>query len=86
MNNNIILGYQEFTRNMEKWLDKSSNDKVSIIVNRSKREDVIVLPISEYNSLEKTAYLLRSAANAEHLLRGMEAVRRVAENGEESRA
>jgi Txe/YoeB family toxin of toxin-antitoxin system len=34
-----------------------------------------VLAMSEYNSLEETAYLLRSPANAEHLSRGVEAVR-----------
>jgi antitoxin YefM len=73
-NNNIILGTREFTRNMGKWLDKSSNDKVNIIVTRSKGEDVIVLPMSEYNILEETAYLLRNPANAEHLLHGMKAV------------
>jgi PHD/YefM family antitoxin component YafN of YafNO toxin-antitoxin module len=31
--------------------------------------------MSEYNSLEETAYLLRSPANAGHLCRGIEAVR-----------
>jgi antitoxin YefM len=76
----IILGAREFTRNMGKWLDKSSNDKVSIVVTRSKGEDVIVLPMSEYNSLEETAYLLKSPANAEHLFRGVEAVRNMGEN------
>jgi antitoxin YefM len=78
--NNIILGAREFTRNMGKWLDKSSNDKVNIVVTRSKGEDVIVLPMSEYNRLEETAYLLRSPANAEHLLRGIDAVRNMEQN------
>jgi antitoxin YefM len=64
---------------MGKWLDKSSNDKVNIIVTRSKGEDVIVLPMSEYNSLEETAYLLRSPVNAEHLLCGVDAVRNMGE-------
>jgi antitoxin YefM len=79
--NNIILGAREFTRNMGKWLDKSSNDKVNIIITRSKGEDVIVLSMSEYNSLEETAYLLRSPANAEHLLRGIDAVQNIEQNG-----
>jgi antitoxin YefM len=65
---------------MGKWLDKSSNDKVNIVVTRSKGEDVIVLPMSEYNSLEETAYLLKSLANAGHLLRGMASVCRAGEN------
>jgi antitoxin YefM len=79
--NSIVLGAREFTRNMGKWLDKSSNDKINIVVTRSKGEDVIVLPMSEYNSLEETAYLLRNPANAEHLLRGIDAVRNINQNG-----
>jgi antitoxin YefM len=74
-NNSVTVGTREFTRNMGKWLAKSSNDKINIVVTRSKGEDVIVLPMSEYNSLEETAYLLKSPANAAHLLRGMDAVR-----------
>jgi antitoxin YefM len=80
MNNNIILGTREFTRNMGKWLNKSSNDKINIVVTRSRGEDVIVLPMSEYNSLEETAYLLKSPVNAEHLFRGIEAVRNMGNN------
>jgi antitoxin YefM len=82
MNTNLIMGTREFTRNMKKWLDKSSNDKVNIIVTRSNGEDVIVLPMSEYNSLEETAYLLKSPTNASHLLRGINAVRNASEEGE----
>jgi antitoxin YefM len=81
--NNLILGAREFTRNMGKWLDKSSNDKVNIIITRSKGEDVIVLPMSEYASLEETAYLLRNPANAEHLFRGIEAVQETVRNKNE---
>jgi antitoxin YefM len=66
---------------MGKWLDKLSNDKTTIVVTRPRGEDVIVLPMSEYDSLEETAYLLRSHANAAHLLRGMEAVRSAGESG-----
>jgi antitoxin YefM len=82
MNNSIVLGAREFNRSLGKWLDKSSNDKINIVVTRSKGEDVIVLPMSEYNSLEETAYLLRSPANAEHLRRGIEAVRTDGNGGE----
>ncbi|MDR3133498.1 MAG: type II toxin-antitoxin system prevent-host-death family antitoxin [Prevotellaceae bacterium] len=81
MNHHLTLGTREFTRNMGKWLDKSSSDKVGIIITRQKGEDVIVLPMSEYNSLAETAYLLKSPANAEHLFRGMEAVRNTTSNG-----
>jgi antitoxin YefM len=65
---------------MGKWLNKSSNDKVNIVITRPKGEDVIVLPMSEYSSLEETAYLLKTPANANHLLRGIEAVRNMWEN------
>jgi len=68
---NLMLGAREFTRNMGKYLDKISDDKVNVVVTRSKGEDVVVMPMSEYDSIIETLYLLRSPANAEHLRRGM---------------
>lgn len=61
----------EFRNNMKKTLDSVSNDKEIIIVHRANIEDVVLLPISEYNSLIETNYLLSSEMNRNHLERGI---------------
>lgn len=50
-------------------LDKVSVDKKTLIVRRSdkEKEDVVMIPISEYNSWIETDYLLSSEANRAHL-------------------
>ncbi len=69
--NSLFLGAREFTRGIGKYLDKISEDKISIVVTRSKSEDVVVLPISEYEGMLETLHLLQNPANAAHLRRGM---------------
>jgi len=78
---NLILGAREFTRNMGKYLDKVGEDKVNIVVTRSKGEDVVVLPASEYESMLETLHLLRSPANAGHLRMGMQEVKAAMQGG-----
>ncbi len=65
----------EFRNNMKKTLDSVSNDKEIIIVHRANIEDVVLLPISEYNSLIETSYLLASENNRKHLAKGIKEVK-----------
>ena len=65
----------EFRNNMKKTLDSVSNDKEIIIVHRANIEDVVLLPISEYNSLIETTYLLASENNRNHLAKGIKEVK-----------
>ncbi|GHU94706.1 antitoxin YefM [Bacteroidia bacterium] len=80
---NMVIGVRELTRNMSGWLDRSSNDKMNIVIKRTKGEDMMLVPLSEYSSLEETAYLLKSPANAAHLARGIKSVEDMIATGKE---
>jgi len=57
----------ELRNNMKLSLDKISYDKETIIIHRAAAEDVVMMPISEWNSWVETNYLLSTENNRNHL-------------------
>ena len=54
--------------NMKKYLDDVSKSSDGLIITRAtEEEDVIILPMKEYNAFNETGYLLSSAKNRERL-------------------
>ena len=47
--------------------DDLSNTRQPLRVTRRNGEDMVVLPLSDFEALDQTSYLLRSPANAEKL-------------------
>ena len=61
----------ELRKNMKNKLDKVSDDKQTVIIHRSGQEDVVMVPLSEYNSWMETNYLLSTEANRDNLDRSI---------------
>ena len=68
-----IVNYSEARENFKQVLDRVSDDCDSTLIKRRNREDVVLLSKSHYDSIMETLYLMRSPANAQHL---MEAIAR----------
>lgn len=66
----------ELRKNMKSKLDRISEGKETIIIHRSGQEDVVMIPISEYNSWKETLYLYSTKANRDNLETAMEEARR----------
>lgn len=69
------IGITELRKNMKMTLDKVVNDHTEIIVHRPNSEDVVMVSLSEYNSMKETLLLLSSKTNRERLLRGVQEVK-----------
>ena len=63
--------YTELRQNLKKHLDKVCDDRAPLLVTRRNGESVVMLALSEYESLEETLHLLSDPANAERLLRSI---------------
>ena len=50
-------------------MDRVNEDCIPLLVTRQKGEPVMMMSLAQYNALEETAYLLRSPANAERLIK-----------------
>lgn len=61
----------ELRKNMKFELDKVSNEKETIIIHRASNEDVVMIPLSEWNSWIETKYLLSSKNNINHLYKSI---------------
>lgn len=62
------LSYTESRRNYAATLDAVVDDREAVQITRPGREPVVMVSLSDYESLHETAYLLRSPANARRLL------------------
>ncbi|MGL5834944.1 MAG: type II toxin-antitoxin system Phd/YefM family antitoxin [Waterburya sp.] len=68
-----IVNYSEARENLKQVLDRVSDDCDSILIKRRDHEDIVLLSKSHYDSIMETLHLMRSPANAQHL---MEAIAR----------
>ena len=71
------ISYTAARENLASTMDQVCNDCDPVIITRKRDQSVVMLSLEDYESLEETAYLLRSPANARRLL---EAIRSL-ENG-----
>ncbi|WP_445494093.1 type II toxin-antitoxin system prevent-host-death family antitoxin [Photorhabdus sp. SF281] len=52
--------------NLASIMDQAVQDCAPILITRQNGGDCVIISSAEYASLEETAYLLRSSANAKH--------------------
>jgi antitoxin YefM len=62
-----IQTYSDTRAHLAETLTKVIEDQDEVIITRAGQEPVVMLPLSEYESIKETAYLLRSPANARRL-------------------
>jgi len=67
--------YTEARAHLASLLDRVNDNRETIVIKRRNGKRVALIDADELESLEETAYLLRSPANAERLLRGIERAR-----------
>lgn len=64
--------------NLDKIMEQVCNDHLPMIITRPSQPAVVMMSLEDYQSLEETAYLLRSPNNAKRLLDSISAL----ENGQ----
>ena len=62
------ISYTAARAHLAKTMDRVCEDHEPVIITRSGEPAVVMISLEDYNSLEETAYLLRSPKNAQRLL------------------
>ncbi|MHB8764089.1 MAG: type II toxin-antitoxin system Phd/YefM family antitoxin [Deferrisomatales bacterium] len=63
------ISYTRARNNLAGTMDRVVRDHEPIIITRQKGDAVVLLSLEDFNSWQETAYLLRSPANAERLMK-----------------
>jgi antitoxin YefM len=62
------ISYTAARENLASTMDKVCDDHDPVIITRNRDQAVVMMSLEDYSSLEETAYLMRSPANARRLL------------------
>jgi antitoxin YefM len=68
------ISYTAARENLAATMDKVCNDHAPVVITRNRDQSVVMLSLDEYESLQETAYLLQSPANATRLMKAKEAL------------
>ena len=66
------ISYTAARENLATTMDQVCDDHDPVIITRNREQAVVMLSLADYESLQETAYLLRSPANARRLLESIE--------------
>ena len=66
-----VVTYSEARKNFKAIMDRVVNDSDQTIVTRQGGEPVVMVSLSEWNSIQETAHLLSSPKNAARLGEGI---------------
>ena len=61
------LTYSAARAALAETMDRVINDHAPVVITRSGSKAVVMMSLEDYRSIEETAYLMRSPANAAHL-------------------
>ena len=70
------ITYTAARENLASTINRVCQDHAPVVITRNRDQAVVMLSLSEYESLQETAYLLRSPANAKRLLAAVDTLRR----------
>jgi antitoxin YefM len=62
------ISYTAARANLAKTMEKVVNDHDPVIITRKRETPVVMISLEDFQAMEETAYLLRTPANARHLL------------------
>jgi antitoxin YefM len=68
------ITYTAARENLASTINRVCEDQAPIIITRNRDQAVVMLSLAEYESLQETAYLLRSPANAKRLLKSIDSL------------
>lgn len=71
-----VINFSEARNNLKQVIDSVVADADYAVIARRDAPDAVLMSLDTFNSLAETVYLLKSPANAAHLARSIEQLRK----------
>jgi antitoxin YefM len=68
------MSYTSARKNLAQTMERVCEDHAPVVITRKGEGAVVMMSLEDYQSLEETAYLLRSPKNAQRLLNAITAL------------
>jgi antitoxin YefM len=68
------ITYTAARENLAATINRVCKDNAPMMITRNRDQSVVMLSLAEYESLEETAHLLRSPANAKRLFDSLDSI------------
>ena len=68
------MSYTSARKNLAQTMERVCEDHAPVVITRKGEGAVVMMSLEDYQSLEETAYLLRSPKNAQRLLNAIAAL------------
>ncbi|WP_241578513.1 YoeB-YefM toxin-antitoxin system antitoxin YefM [Rosenbergiella nectarea] len=69
------ISYSEARQNLSETMIQTVEERSPVLITRQNGESCVLMSLEEYNSLEETAYLLRSPKNAPRLIDSVDSLK-----------
>lgn len=66
-----VVNFSEARNHLKSILDQVADDADYTVISRRDSTDAVVMSLATYNSLMETFHLLKTPANAEHLMKSI---------------
>lgn len=70
-----VISYTEASQNLSATMRLTTEDHAPVLIVNQNGASCVLMSLAEYSSLEETAYLMRSPANAKRLMNSIDSLK-----------
>ena len=67
----VAVNYSTLRSKLKTYCDRATDDAETIIITRKNEKNLVMMGMDTYNSLMENLFLMKNAANRQHILNGI---------------